>query len=105
MKAIIVLDEMPTVCFDCPLGHVIKYKEDDDIDMVCEAQTYNPTKARTVIKGDIFNINKKPSWCPLKEMPQKKDTSPNGSTSYRQTVELARRVGWNECLEEITNDR
>lgn len=101
MKAILVLDEMPTVCFDCPLGHVIEYKEDDDIDMVCEGQPYDPTKVRTVIKGDIFDINKKPSWCPLKPMPEKR-ILPRWeveNTNYGEEPWFS--DGWNACLEVI----
>ena len=79
MKAILVIDipKIPKNCMSCPL---IEYHREYSI--VC----------RHYQTGDT-----RPSWCPLKPMPERKDTS-NRKITYE---ELRERIGWNECVEEI----
>lgn len=90
-KAVLVLDEMPTSCSECDYmatssfdGHVCILK--------VVAENYKK------IGNEI-----KPDWCPLRELPEKmnicgKYPQPNGMTpSYK--------IGWNDCLNEITGER
>lgn len=79
MKAILVLDEMPAGCLRCHLA----------IDH-CHG-TIPPEKY----------YDKRPSWCPLKEMPKKMDEEDyrqkvNGNGDYYEQV-----IGWNACIEEL----
>ena len=70
---------MPNDCYDCPC-----YYEDKDM---CEVFNKN-TKAD----------NGRPSWCPLKPMPQK-------YYKYGDDIEEdSYWSGWNECVDEITGD-
>lgn len=55
MKAILVIDEMPIKCEGCPLH----YRKRQDI-YRCEMTHKN------------IRLNNKPSWCPLKPMPEKR---------------------------------
>lgn len=74
MKAILVIDEMPTNCYECNFA----------IDL-CHG---------TIPSQEYYN--KRPSWCPLKPMLEKQElTTEAGEYVY------AYRKGWNECLEEI----
>lgn len=87
MKAILVID-MPKDCWDCHL--------------VSEFHSCRGT----VLQNDFsfrninnFDKGERPSWCPLKPMPERKDTSDRKIT-YE---ELKERYGWNDCLKEIEN--
>ena len=86
MKAILVIDEMPIKCEDCPLH----YRKRQDI-YRCEMTHKN------------IRLNSKPSWCPLKPLPQKKEETfaywiahCNDPESYI--------CGWNACIDEITGE-
>lgn len=84
MKAILVID-MPESCFDCP----------------CESE-YLCGAAR---KELFYEADRKPEWCPLKEMPQKYDGDKqaymNGEPWYRWYHLTEYEHGWNACIEEI----
>ena len=79
MKAILVLKEMPKECDECPFY-------DGAWGVYCMA-TNEPVKAE-----------EKPSWCPLKEMPQKKEPIEEW---WMKDKDISYRVGWNACLEEL----
>lgn len=74
LKAILVIDEMPTNCYECNYA----------IDL-CHG-TIPPQKY----------YNKRPSWCPLKPMPERKE---QGYPTDDYTIGKA--DGWNACLKEI----
>lgn len=78
MKAILVIDDMPIKCEDCPLH----YRKRQEI-YRCEMTHKN------------IRLNSKPSWCPLKPLPHKlqADWYTDG---YKE--------GFNACLDEITGE-
>lgn len=76
MKAILTI-EMPESCFDCPC----------ESEYVCGAAQ----------KKLFYEEDRKPEWCPLKEMPQKWAYM-NGEPWYHLTEY---EHGWNACIEEI----
>lgn len=85
MKAILVIDEMPTDCEDCPFGY----------DYRC-FNTWKRFEEKEENRRITYPI---PKWCPLKPMPQKKKEDldiPTFSSSFDR--------GWNDCLEEIENE-
>jgi len=89
MKAILLIDEMPNNCLDCPCSFVAK-----DIH-ICEA-------LEDVVLSKNNMENERPSWCPLKPMPK---SMPYEQTDT-QTVKAVKidngfRLGWNACLKEI----
>lgn len=84
MKAILVL-EMPSSCTNCPCaGNNYDYNE-------CEP------KGKRLALEDIYE--KRPSWCPLKPMPSKKD-KPTKSESV-----ACFNSGYNACIDEILGDK
>ena len=89
MKAILVID-MPTHCKDCALNY------DNQNCLGIEVFT------KVSIEDD------RPSWCPLKPMPQKKVGDDLYERYGRWTLsdekELSYRVGFNDCLAEITGE-
>ena len=81
-KAILVID-MPSSCIDCPLHY---YGEPI---LWCGANE------RDMDTDDIENY--KPTWCPLREVPQKDTYQYADSYKYGQ----GRKRGRNECIDEI----
>ena len=77
-KAILIMD-MPSRCAECQLF-------------------YNTagTKMCEGIGRLVECESKKPTWCPLREVPQKKDISEAILVSERGYVE-----GYNACIDEI----
>lgn len=80
-KAMLIMD-MPSSCMECQLC----YNEDFPM---CEAGGRR-------IKDD--NIEKRQEWCPLREVPQKKEESSIGG------LEFVYMEGYNDCIDEILGD-
>ena len=81
MKAIIVID-MPEVCTDCPMHKF------HDIDNWDDPSGYCILGTETI--DNVFQT--KPSWCPLKPLPQMKFYAGVNSDFVK---------GWSACLKEI----
>lgn len=83
MKAILVL-EMPECCTDCPCaGNNYGYNE-------CEP------KGKRLVLEDIYE--KRPSWCPLRPVPEKRQTTDD---FWQGCVNIVR----NACIDEILGDK
>ncbi|MCC8043889.1 MAG: hypothetical protein LIP12_00115 [Clostridiales bacterium] len=84
MKAVLVLDEMPERCEECPLCRRDTFEQ-----LGCSAQSH-------VINVILRMVGqKKPRWCPLRPMPD---------YDYRDMYEPADycyQVGWNKCIKAI----
>ena len=81
MKAILVIDEMPANCKDCPC--------------YCNTVSFNPYC--TANGHDVDEQGKgRGEWCPLKPMPSFKAVDLNDT---RDVVMFCH--GWNTCLKEI----
>lgn len=78
MKAILVIDEMPTRCIDCPC-----YYED-------RGRCQNTWES---VEDDFA----RPSWCPLRPLPTR--------VEHEEGLDSAFNIGWehgyNACLEEL----
>lgn len=93
-KALLILAEMPENCLDCDLA---------DCRYISNAQNYKmPYGIYCTAKEwkiadswlDLKLNDKRPDWCPLKELPARMGTDDNGLMG-------AFVAGYNECLEEI----
>lgn len=84
MKAILVID-MPNNCEECKIIYLQGHGES-----ICDS-------------GDW---SKRPSWCPLKPLPEKKELANYlPFEDYSQQIRLMDFVnGWNACIEEITGE-
>lgn len=80
MKAVLLIDEMPKTCLDCPLN---------GYENVCNV----------TLEDNYDYLTERPSWCPLKSLPSEKNhiniLGENGT--YARGFE----DGWNACIEEI----
>lgn len=85
-KAILVMD-MPECCADCPCSF---FERDNPIlNLICG-----------VAQEDAYNVGK-PDWCPLRELPEKRDTNRNKNHYISNFWSSAKSVGWNACLDKI----
>ena len=74
MAKVMLIMDMPNACYECSC----------EADYVCQA------------KGkEIDDIDKVQEWCPLREIPQKKDTKYNPARDPYITQ------GYNACIDEI----
>ena len=111
MKAILVINEMPKNCLECPF----RYKSEE---MPLGNFTYQSLfrckrepEGLCEDDGDIVYLNdimmkSKPDWCPLKPMPEKKELK-NIECGYNEysNTEFWEAVGYNACIDEILGDK
>lgn len=79
-KAVLVMD-MPERCNMCDLRYTLPFGN-----KVCYIK----------LKG--VTGQKRPDWCPLRELPEKKETNYYMNNKEKGIVE-----GWNACLDVIEN--
>ena len=77
MKAILVIDYMPSSCVECP----------------CIDVEFRMCKAYEGYEEP--SIYHKPDWCPLRPLPEKIDDEDN---------DLLISYGWNACIEKIMGE-
>lgn len=89
MKAVLVIEEMPKTCLDCPLN---------GYENVCNV----------TLEDNYDYLTEKPSWCPLKPLPTKITTATLSEREQERTELFTSMAllktyadGWNDCLEEI----
>lgn len=63
MKAILVID-MPSRCFNCPLHQTVDGEEENEFIVFCNAEHWR----ESVTHIPIENLDERPSWCPLVPM-------------------------------------
>ena len=88
-KAVIVLD-MPKSCWKCRF-QVLSDLYSLEEEYVCEVE------CRALKESTMKN---KPKWCPLKPMPQKKNTEMS-LNAMNDWLEHSERVGFNKCVDEL----
>lgn len=88
-KAVLLIDMPKQVCQGCTLCYGTK---NDDEYMCCAT-------------GRIVPDGEKPDWCPLRKLPEKKDTIIYENDDWG-TADLKKKgEGWNACLDEIMKKR
>lgn len=86
-KAVLVMD-MPERCADCPL------RSSEKTSYVCCYLTL-----KNISSTDYYD--KKPDWCPLRELPEKKETVYPQECYDNSYWSDEMRAGWNACLDMI----
>ena len=81
-KAVLVIDMPEQVCKKCTLC----YETEDDEYLCCAV-------------GKLLPDGWKPDWCPLRELPEKKERR------VGEHGERMHRAGFNACLDEILKER
>lgn len=94
-KAVLVMDDMPECCADCYCGYF--ERDTKELNLVCGAT------------GEDANNVGKPDWCPLRELPEKKEEFElrkcKGSMKGAWRVPLIENKGFNACLDEILKEK
>lgn len=90
-KAVLIMN-MPEKCADCPLRDSVKKGY-----VICFSTL------ESLSETDYYD--KKPDWCPLRELPEKKETvhSQECYTNGYWSDEM--KAGWNVCLKKIVDDK
>lgn len=90
-KAILVMN-MPESCFGCNF-------------MYCDEESDTETCQAMETARDIDLIEDRPDWCPLRELPEKKETTyPQACyTNSYWTDEM--KAGFNICLNEMVGGK
>ena len=86
-KAVLVMDMPEHVCQKCALCYET---ENDDEYLCCAAGKFVPN-------------GKKPDWCPLRELPERKEELPVEKYEFGG-LGKAFTSGWNACLDEILKE-
>lgn len=90
-KGIIVID-IPHNCFKCKLKRR-PYGMSFPEDMICGITE------ESIFQYKPHNINgKKPEWCPIKEMPSRKQVP---GCFFMMDEVYGKEIGFNDCLDEI----
>ena len=94
-KGIIVLDEIPRSCVDCPMYY---HAEDMSLGKFKYERLYKckimPEEVEQVYLEDI--LHKKPVWCKIRPIPDKLES--DSRNAYEDFDYVS---GWNACLDEI----
>lgn len=94
-KAVLVMDDMPECCADCYCGYF--ERDTKELNLVCGAT------------GEDANNVGKPEWCPLRELPEKKEEFElrkcKGSVKGTWKAPLIENKGFNACLDEILKEK
>lgn len=84
-KAILVMDMPEQLCQKCTL----LYETENGDEYMCCAT------------GKLVPDGEKPNWCPLRELPEKREINHNKNHYISNFWTDAKSVGWNACLDEI----
>ena len=104
-KYVLIVDVTSKGCFDCPAHQWVD--DDDGGEMLfCSAEnwrkpvTHTPIPAREALE--------RPSWCPLKPLPQKNkyDVKKYPTVDHENAVTLGHylNIGWNAYRDEIVGE-
>lgn len=84
-KAALVMDMPEQLCQKCTL----LYETENGDEYMCCAT------------GKLVPDGEKPNWCPLRELPEKREINHNKNHYISNFWTDAKSVGWNACLDEI----
>lgn len=87
-KAVLVMD-MPECCADCACSYFERGSK--ELNLICGAT------------GEDANNVGKPEWCPLRELPEKKETVHPQECYDNSYWTDEMKAGFNACLDEILN--
>lgn len=92
-KAVLVMDMLET-CKDCSCKYP-SYKDYALYDCAITGKT---------VPIDGGRYGEKPYWCPLRELPEKKETVHPQKCYDNSYWSDEMKAGWNACLEKITGE-
>lgn len=84
-KVVLVMD-MPECCADCSCSFF--ERDNPELNLICGAT------------GEDANNVGKPDWCPLREVPEKKEIC--GRYPQQDGIVPSYKIGWNACIDAVT---
>lgn len=90
-KAVLVMD-MPESCFGCNF-------------MYCDEESDTETCQAMETARDIDLIEDRPDWCPLREPPEKKETTYPQACYENSYWTDEMKAGFNTCLNEMVGGK
>lgn len=101
-KSALVL-ETPKNCFECPFS--CEWFGDPAYEACCELYGNLRVEEEALITEEYYDYEskEKPDWCPLKPLPEKKETSKIAS-DYAVGYAKGYEKGWSDCFDEITGE-
>lgn len=96
-KSVLVIDT-PQNCSECWLHR----EEYSDFEKIWEDICHNAEHETHVLSKT--NYKRKPSWCPLKPLPEKKTHSEAEFWGNSMQGDIREIEGWNKCLKAITGE-
>ncbi len=91
-KAVYLMD-MPQQCTNCRFCRMVT-----PIKVVCNG-TDKPYEER--LMDYSYAVSNRPDWCPLRELPSKKELVPYQTGDWQSIVKNIENNGYNDCLDEI----
>lgn len=80
-----------------------------DTPPICRACPCYTNLHRCKTNGKLSDSSSKPDWCPLKPLPEKRNTIKLQDFGNSQILwtdkDIYQNEGWNACLDEITGER
>ena len=93
-KAMLIMD-MPRACYVCPFCYKAELiAKGNYLYEQLHRCRMEPLDVEDVYLDDV--VYKKPTWCPLREVPQKKQGG-----DYTSLIIIGERKGYNACIDEI----
>lgn len=96
-KAVLVID-MPESCKDCDFQ--ARNIRDNPICILCTESCLEQFRTKDEYKRIGTDLRTKPNWCPLRELPEKKEVC--GKYPQSDGITPSYKIGWNACLDELT---
>lgn len=92
-KSVLIMDT-PESCTECMFCFALEAE-----DAFCSITNHeeDPSMCKELAPMDKY-WEERPIWCPLKEFPNKSDDY------CEDSLELGVKIGWNNCLKEITGE-
>ena len=87
-KAMLIMD-MPSRCIECPL--LASWQDSAS----APRNYWCPYNLEITIE-----VEKRSEWCPLREVPQKKEEF-EMDIIHHESLDLGKRLGYNACIDEI----
>lgn len=87
VKAVLVMDDMPECCADCTCSYFERGGK--ELNLICGAT------------GEDANNVGKPDWCPLRELPERKETHTVLELHSNGQWTEGMKAGFNACMDEI----
>lgn len=98
-KSVLIIDT-PRSCVTCPLSFYNDYYKEHQ----CRGREYYRTIKDYKEQGRYIGPDdKRPDWCPLLPLPERKDLTKytTGSTGLDKVIQYAHDQGYNDCLSEL----